>query len=111
MKLLRHGILPILVIALIAVCGQYIYMVDGQVDLFRLCMVFGVPFGIPYMLFVVPIGKGSISSGVAVLALNAIIGALFGFVIAVIAFIRAIAYLLWYIISSARKAARSRNTN
>lgn len=34
MKLLRYGILPILVIVLIAVCGQYIYIVDGQVDLF-----------------------------------------------------------------------------
>lgn len=111
MKLLKNSILPIMAILLIAVLGQYIYMVDGQIDWFKLCMVFGVPFGIPYMLFVIPIGRGSISSGVAVLALNAIIGALFGFVIAVIAFIRAIVYLLWFIISSARKAVRGKGTN
>ena len=105
MKLLRHGILPILVIALIAVCGQYIYMVDGQVDLFRLCMVFGVPFGIPYMLFVIPIG-GSISRGVGILALNAIIGALFGSVIAVFAIVKAVVYLIWYLISSLARAIK-----
>lgn len=96
MRLLRHGILPILVIALIAVCGQYIYMVDGQVDLFRLCMVFGVPFGIPYMLIVIPIG-GSISRGVGILALNAIIGAMFGFVIAIVVFIKAVIFILRYV--------------
>ena len=102
MKLLRHGILPILVIALIAVCGQYIYMVDGQVDLFRLCMVFGVPFGIPYMLIVIPIG-GSISRGVGILALNAIIGALFGCVIAAVVFIKAVIYTLRYVVGGLMK--------
>lgn len=25
--------------------------IDGQIDFFRFCMVVGVPFGIPYMLF------------------------------------------------------------
>ena len=102
MKLFRHGILPILVITLIAVCGQYIYMVDGQVDLFRLCMVFGVPFGIPYMLIVIPIG-GSISRGVGILALNAIIGALFGCVIAAMVFIKAVIYTLRYVVGGVMK--------
>lgn len=102
MKLLRHGILPILVIALIAVCGQYIYMVDGQVDLFRLCMVFGVPFGIPYMLIVIPIG-GSISMGVGILALNAIIGALFGCVVAAVVFVKAVIYTLRYVVGGVMK--------
>jgi len=102
MKLFRHGILPILVITLIAVCGQYIYMVDGQVDWFRLCMVFGVPFGIPYMLIVIPIG-GSISRGVGILALNAIIGALFGCVIAAVVFIKAVIYTLRYVVGGLMK--------
>ena len=96
MRLFTKGILPILIITLIAVCGQYIYMVDGQVDLFRLCMVFGVPFGIPYMLIVIPIG-GSISRGVGILALNAIIGALFGCVIAIVVFIKAVIFTLRYV--------------
>lgn len=111
MKLLKNGIIPITTILLIAVLGQYIYMVNGQIDWLRFCLVFGVPFGIPYMLFIIPVGRGSISSGVVVLALNIIIGALFGFGIAVYVFIRAVVYLMWYIISLARKSVRGRNIN
>lgn len=102
MKLLTKSILPMAAILLIALLGQYIYIVDGQIDLFRLCMVFGVPFGIPYMLFVLPIG-GSISRGIGILALNAIVGAMFGCVIAAIALIRAVTYLIAAIIRVARK--------
>lgn len=102
MKLLTRSILPIAAILLIALLGQYIYIVDGQIDLFRLCMVFGVPFGIPYMLFVLPIG-GSISRGIGILALNAIVGAMFGCAIAAIVLIRAVAYLIAAIIRVARK--------
>lgn len=106
MRLLKNSIIPLVGIGLLLLLGQYIYMVDGQLDLFRFCMVVGVPFGIPYMLFVIPIG-GSISRGVAILALNAIVGALFGFVIAVFAFIRAVVYLIGYILTfGKRKAAK-----
>lgn len=102
MKLLTKSILPIAAILMIALMGQYIYIVDGQIDLLRLCMVFGVPFGIPYMLFVLPIG-GSISRGIGILALNAIVGAMFGCVIAAIVLIRAVTYLIAAIIRVARK--------
>lgn len=102
MKLLTKSILPIAAILLIALLGQYIYIVNGQIDLFRLCLVFGVPFGIPYMLFVLPIG-GSISRGIGILALNAIVGAMFGCVIAAIVLIQAVAYLIAAIIRVARK--------
>lgn len=105
MKLWKHSILPIMAILLIAVLGQYIYIMDGQIDLFRLCMVFGVPFGIPYMLFVIPIGR-SISRGVGILAINAIIGALLGFAIAGFAFIKAVVYLMWYLVSSLVRAVK-----
>ena len=60
MRLIKNSIIPIAAILLIVLLGQYIYIVDGQIDWFRFCMVLGVPFGIPYMLFVIPIG-GSIS--------------------------------------------------
>ena len=102
MRLFTKGIFPILIIVLIAVCGQCIYMVDGQVDLFRLCMVFGVPFGIPYMLIVIPIG-GSISRGVGILGLNAIIGALFGCVISAAVFVKAVIYVFRYVAGSLMK--------
>lgn len=105
MKLIKNSILPLAALFLIGLLGQYLYIVDGQIDVFRLLLVFGVPFGIPYMLFVIPIG-GSISRGVGILALNAIIGALFGFVIAVFAFIRAVCYLIWYVVSSISKRAK-----
>lgn len=105
MKLMKNSILPLAALFLIGLLGQYLYIVDGQIDWFRLCMVFGVPFGIPYMLFVIPIG-GSISRGVGILALNAIIGALFGSVIAVFAFVKAVVYLIWYLISSLARAIK-----
>ena len=109
-KFLVHSIFPLMGIGLLLLLGQYLYVVEGQIDFFRFCMVVGVPFGIPYMLFVIPIG-GSISRGVAILALNAIIGALFGFVIAGFAFIRAVVYLDWYIISSAAKVLQKTKVN
>lgn len=105
MRLLKNSILPLAAILLIAVLGQYIYIVDGQVDLFRLAMVYGVPFGIPYMFFVIPIG-GSISRGIGILVLNAIVGALFGSVIAAFAFVRAIVYLIIAIFRSIGKVHR-----
>ena len=42
--------------------------------------------------------------GIGILALNAIVGAMFGCVIAVIVLIRAVAYLMAAIIQVARKA-------
>lgn len=46
-KFLVHSIFPLMGIGLLLLLGQYIYMVDGQIDFFRFCMVVGVPFGIP----------------------------------------------------------------
>ena len=109
MRLLKNSILPIMAILLIALLGQYIYIVDGQIDWFRFCMVFGVPFGLPYMLVVLPIG-GSISRGIGILALNAIIGALFGFVIAGIMFVKSVIYLIGHIIRKIGKAIRRKQT-
>lgn len=109
MRLLKNSILPIMAILLIALLGQYIYIVDGQIDWFRFCMVFGVPFGLPYMLFVLPIG-GSISRGIGILVLNAIIGALFGFVIAGIVFVKSVIYLIGHIIRKIGKAIRRKQT-
>lgn len=97
MKLLKNSIIPLIALAVIALLGRYLYIVDGQIDWFRFCMIFGVPFGIPYMLFVIPIG-GSISRGIGIIALNVIVGALFGFVIALFAFVKACSYLFWYMV-------------
>lgn len=98
MKLVRKSILPLAVILLIAVLGKYIYMVDGQIDVFRLCMVYGVPFGVPYMLIVLPAG-GSISKGIGFIAFGVIIGAMIGCVVAAFYAARAVAYLMWFVAS------------
>ena len=95
MKLIKNSIIPIAAIMILAYLGHYIYMVDGQIDWLRFCLVFGIPFGVPYMLWVIPIG-GNPATSAAILALNVVIGALFGCVIAVFALIRAVAILLWW---------------
>lgn len=84
-------------ILLLAYFGHYIYVVDGQIDWLRFCLVFGIPFGVPYMLWVIPIGRNPAAS-TAILALNIVIGALFGCVIAIFALIRALIYFVWWLI-------------
>ena len=102
-KLFKNSILPLAAIMVLAYLGKYIYMIDGQLDLFRLCLVFGIPFGIPYMIFVIPIG-GNPAGSVTILALNVLLGAIFGCVIAVFAAVRAVIYMIWWIVSTAFKA-------
>lgn len=97
MKLLKTSIAPIMALLILTYIGQHIFIVDGQIDWFRLCLVYGIPFGIPYMLFILPIG-GDPASSVAILVINIIIGAVSGCVIAVFAAMRAVIYLIWWII-------------
>ena len=80
---------------ILAYIGHYIYMEDRKIDWLRLCLVFGIPFGVPYMLWVLPIG-GSPATSVTILVLNIVIGALLGCVIAVFSAILSVVYLfLW----------------
>ncbi len=95
MKLIKNVIVPVMAILLLAYVGQYIYIVDGHIDWLRLCLMFGIPFGIPYMLRVIPIG-GNPSTSVVLLALNIIVGAVFGCLIAAFALLRATVYtFIW----------------
>lgn len=96
MKLLKNTVLPLAALMLLAYLGRYIFLVDGKTDLLRLCLVFGLPFGIPYMLFVIPIG-GNPASSCVVLALNLIIGAVFGCFLAAFAAVKAVVYLVWWL--------------
>lgn len=97
MKLLKNTILPLAALMLLAYFGKYIFIVDGNVDLFRLCLVFGLPFGIPYMLFVIPIG-GNPAASIVVLVLNLIVGAVFGCFLAAFAAVKAVVYLSWWMV-------------
>ena len=95
MKLIKTSVVPILVLLVLTYIGKNIFIVDGQIDWFRLCLVYGIPFGIPYMLFILPIG-GDPASSTAIIVMSIIIGGMFGSVIAVIAAVRAVIYLLWW---------------
>lgn len=48
------GVLVFTALLLIGWLGQYIYMVNGEIDWFRLMLVYGVPVGIPHMFIIVP---------------------------------------------------------
>ena len=85
------GVLMIAVLALIGWLGKYLYLVDGEIDCFRLMLVYGVPVGIPYMFFIIP-ARWDLSGTIGMVALCAIIGAVFGFIIAIGIAIRAV----WY---------------
>lgn len=98
MKLMKTSIIPIAVILSLAYLGKYIYLVDGRVDWLRLCLVFGIPFGVPYMFFVIPIGDNPTCS-ITIMVINVFIGALFGCIIVVFALIRAVFSLFDWIIS------------
>ena len=97
MKLIKTSIVPLAVLLILTYVGKTIFIVNGQMDWFRMCLVYGIPFGIPYMLFILPIG-GDLASSTAIIVMNIIIGGLFGCVIAVFAAVRAVIYLLWWVI-------------
>lgn len=102
MRFIKNVVVPVAAILLLAWLGKYIYIVDGRIDWLRLCLVFGLPFGIPYMLWVIPIGGNPTKSAV-LLMLNLIVGAVFGCLIAVFALIRAVAYLFLLVIHAGMK--------
>ena len=92
------GVLMITVLALIGWLGKYLYLVDGEIDWFRLMMVYGVPVGIPYMFFVIP-WHWDLSGILGMLALCVIVGSLIGSFIAVLLLIRAVGCVIGYLFS------------
>lgn len=90
-KFIIKGVLPLILFGIITWLGQYIFMVDGSIDWFRFMLVYGVPVGIPYMVIIIPT-KLDLSGTMGVLALGMILGAVFGFFIAVGMVVRAICY-------------------
>ena len=65
-QLLTKSILPMALFLLIAYLGKYIYIVDDQINWFRVLLIFGLPYGIPYMIFIIPIG-GSVAGKTSLL--------------------------------------------
>ena len=104
---MRKGVLVVVALALIGWLGKYLYLVDGEIDCFRLMLVYGVPVGIPYMFFIIP-ARWDLSGTIGMVALCAIIGAVFGFIIAIGIAIRAVWYVIAFPISCLLRKEKSR---
>lgn len=91
----RKGILTAGAFIIVGWLGQYYYIVDGQVELFRLILVFGLTIGAPCIFFIIPM-HGSISAIMGALAFSIIIGGLLGSFVAAGVFVRMIYYLVGY---------------
>ena len=92
------GVLVFIALLLIGWLGQYIYMVNGEIDWFRFMLVYGVPVGIPHMFIIVP-WQWDLSGILGMVALCVIVGGVFGCVIAAGLAVRAIWYIVGYPIS------------
>lgn len=92
------GVLMITVLALIGWLGKYLYLVDGEIDWFRLMLVYGVLVGIPYMFFIIP-WHWDLSGILGMMALCVIVGSLFGSIIAIWLLVRAVGYVIGYLFS------------
>lgn len=104
---IMRGILPLIGIALLLYVGKRIYMVDGVIDWFRLCLVVGIPVGLPHMFIVFPI-HGETSSTVGMIVMCVIVGAVFGSVIAGYIVIRAAVYIIAYPLTTLIRALSKR---
>ena len=93
MYYLKKAIFPLIWFFFLLYMGRYICIVNGEIDWIRVILLFGIPYGIPYMIFYAP-GRFGISGGIGALALELIIGALFGFIIAIVAVVKAFYYLI-----------------
>ena len=92
---ITKGIFPILLIGVITWLGQYIFM------------VYGVPIGIPYMCIIIPT-KWDLSGTIGMVALCAVIGAAFGFIVAIGIGIRAVGYVIVFPVSRLIRKGKSR---
>ena len=90
---ITKGIFPLMLLGIITWLGRYIFIVNGSIDCFRLMLVYGVPIGIPYMFIIIP-SKWDLSGTVGMVAMCAVIGAAFGFIVAIGLAIRAVWYLI-----------------
>ena len=77
-QFLRKSVIPVAGAALLVCIFKSACIKDGTVDYLWLWILCGLPFGLHRMwLWIVP-GSGSMGSGVALLALNIIIGGFIG---------------------------------
>ena len=108
MNNMRKGVLVVVALALIGWLGKYLYLVDGEIDWFRLMLVYGVPVGIPHMFFMVP-WHWDLSGIFGMMTLCVIVGSLFGSFIAIWLLVRAVGYVIGYPINYMIKSIKGKN--
>lgn len=102
---IKKGIIPLLVIGILTWLGQYLFIVDGAVDWFRFMLVYGIPFGIPYMFFIIPT-RWNLSGMLGMITFCVIVGAVFGSAVAIAVTVRGIWYLVAFPISTLVRSGR-----
>ena len=88
------GVLPIAFLAFLLYVFKSIYIIDGQVDWFRLWMIAGMPFGlVHFFIGIIPVNM-DITMSLGVIALHFILCGIFGGFIAVWTTIKAVYYII-----------------
>ena len=74
----RKSVIPVVSVALLVCIFKSACMKDGAIDYLWLWILCGLPFGLHWMCFWFVPGSGSMGGGVALFALNFIIGGIIG---------------------------------
>ena len=101
MKWFLRGVLPITFLAFVLYTFKTVYVVDGSVDVFRLWMLLGIPFGITRMLIWFVPSHMDTGASMGVLALNIMIAGVLGGFIAAFTILEGAFYLVIYPIMKA----------
>lgn len=92
-KWIRKGVIPAVAFIVLWVIFKPVFIVDGGIDLFRLWIVFGLPFGIARLCIWFLPRHTDIGSTVDILALNILLASVIGGFIAIYSIVVAILYL------------------
>lgn len=96
---LKKVIAPITLIGFLLLLFKPLYMVEGEVEVLYLWILVGIPFGMRRMcLWLIP-RNYDIGGGMAIIALNFIIGGLIGGFVAIFQILQA----LWYCLRALRQ--------
>ena len=90
----KKVILPIALIEILLLFFNHLYMVDGEVNIFYLWILVGIPFGMRRMcLWLIP-KNYDIGGAMGIIAVNFVVGGLIGGFVALIQIVQAIWYCL-----------------
>lgn len=104
-ELIKRTTLPLLWLTIITYFGQQFYLVNGQIDWFRMWILYGTTVGIPYSVITAPVGKNMRETMLNWMQ-SILFGALFGILIAIDTAIRAMVYMPIFYLTEKEKRER-----